>query len=175
MNDLFLIDAAHAVAELLLELLQLCFAIRTVDLVEATARVRIGFRMADVTAFANPAVKLRGVEKAIAAVNHRGRHAILEFQVTSISALRPSRIPQAGHGAHAPHHASAEKAQSIDMVRPLVKYHAMTRIEILIRIGPNHKVIVVPGMDHADAAQFAALNDVSYLPDRRIEAMGMAT
>src|SRR5262245_24846678 len=84
MCDLFLMNAAHPIAELLLELLQLCFAVGTVDLVETAARVRVGFRMAYVPAFGNPTVEFRGVKKAIAAINHCRRHAVLEFQITGI-------------------------------------------------------------------------------------------
>ena len=84
--------------------------------------MRDGLRRA---ALANAEVPFVGIEMVVAAVDQRGRRAVLELQERDAASLgRPRRIEHARLRAHAPHQPAAEQPHGVDLVRHLIEQDA---------------------------------------------------
>src|ERR1043166_9618491 len=164
--------APPAVAHLLLQHL---FFLGARNAFEPSSHLRVGFRLTGLAPLADPAEELGGVEGAVAAVDERRRHAVLEFQIADVATLAAARgVPDAGRRAHALHHAAADKPHDVDVVRPLIQHDAMAHRELVLPARAVHELVVVPRVDHAQLAELAAGHDLANFPDRRVEAVRMA-
>jgi broad-specificity NMP kinase len=59
-------------------------------------------------------------------------------------------------------------------MRHLVQYKSTRRRQVFIGKSTVHELVVIPGIDHAELAKFAAAHDRAHLAYRRVEAMGMS-
>ena len=159
---------AHAFFELL-------FLFRCTHFAQLSSDVEIGFRRSMLSAFADPAEKLRRIEERVTAINQGRRRAVLKFQITGVAALPLTRlVPDAGHGAHAPHHAAADQAHDDDVMRPLIEHYAAAHGQFVFHARAVHELVVIPSIDHAELAEIAALDNFADLSDRWIEAVRVA-
>src|SRR5258705_4723192 len=120
------------------------------------------------SAFADPVEKLRRIEEPVAAINQGHGRAVLKLEVAGVATLPLTRlVPDAGHGAHAPHQAAADQAHDVDVVRPLIEHYAAAHGQFVFHARAVHELVVVPSIDHAELAELAALDDFPDLSDRR--------
>src|SRR4029077_8541740 len=101
---------------------ELFFFLGSAHFAQLFSDVEIGFRRSMLSAFADPAEKLRGIEEPVTAIDQRRRRAVFKFQIARVAAFPFTRlVPDAGHGAHTPHQAAADQAHDVDVVRPLIE------------------------------------------------------
>ena len=59
-------------------------------------------------------------------------------------------------------------------MRPLVQHHTPADFHLPIRVGPDHEVVVVPGVDHPQRADSSLAYERAHLADGWVEALGVA-
>ena len=127
-------------------------------------------------ALVDPEMQLVAVEKIIAAIDQRGRGAILEVEERDGAAFgRPRRIEPRGLGAHAAQPPSPDQPHHVDLMRHLVEQDATAacRIELFRPPRPVEEIRVIPRRDHAEPAEFAARHDAPHFAHRWIEGVCM--
>src|SRR5207244_3992719 len=80
------------------------------------------------------------------------------------------------HAAYAAHHAPADVANDVNLVRCLQVDGAAALVghQLVGHAGAVYQVRVVPRMDHAQLAQLAAAHDLAHEPNRRLRHLGVA-
>src|ERR1051326_3855805 len=127
-----------AVAHLLLQHL---FFLGARNAFEPSSHFGVGFRLTGLAPLADPAEELRGVEEAVAAVDERRRHAVLEFQIADVATLVAARgVPDAGRRAHALHHAAPDNPHAVDVGRPLIQHDAVAHRELVLHARAVHEL-----------------------------------
>jgi hypothetical protein len=59
-------------------------------------------------------------------------------------------------------------------MRTLIQHDPVARVQVLVGVGPNHEIVIVPRLDHAETAKPPALDNLAHFSDRRIETVRMA-
>src|ERR1700719_115146 len=92
---------------------------------------------------ADPKMQLVTVEEIVAAIDQRGRGAVVEFEERDGAAFgRPRRIEPRGLGAHAAQPPSPDQPYHVDLMRHLVEQDAAAtrRIEFLRAARPIEEI-----------------------------------
>ena len=114
---------------------------------------------------------------AVAAIGQRCESTVGKCQQRRIGAFgRPRAIPRAGHRAHACHLPAGNQPHDVDLVRGLIEHRAaaLCGVEFLRTARAIEIIGVVDGIDHPHRAEFAARDQFTQAPDRRIEGMAVA-
>ena len=147
---------------------------RAFHLAQPSSDLQVRFRISVLSSFSHPAKQFRRVEETVTAVNQSHRRAILEFKVAGITPFIGARlVPDSCHSPDAAHHAAADEPHDIDVMWPLVQDDAAAGSELMLHSRPVHELVIVPGIDHTQLAEFAALHDFPDLADRGIKTVGV--
>src|SRR5258706_16451151 len=110
----------------------------------------------------------------IAALDHRGAAAILEFEESAEGAGdTPRRIEHLRRGAQAAYQAAADGADDVELVRPLPPQDAVAEAgrDFLRRARPVEPIGEAPVVDHHQPAQFAAQHQFADAANARLETV----
>ena len=84
----------------------------------------------------------------------------------------PSSAPTLARTART---AAAKQTDDLNLMGKLIECNAAAplRIEFVVAVRPEEKIVVVEAEDHAEAAELSALDDPPHFPDIRIECVSV--